>query len=191
MSGPEKTGDDKVPAGIWHDCAHCAHKHLTAAYAALSSLPETSSAANEFTVKDTGILVARARVAIVEAAGGYPGNADLAAGCLALAETICGSGSAAKVLRDVRLRLASSGPNEILLAALPDCGRQALAMAHLTEAVRELPDLGLFLAESSIHAVMTVGDGAVSVQDASGLADIVRDAAGWVRKTYELNGGAQ
>ena len=155
---------------IWGDCPACAYKHLTAAYAALTALQ-----AGDFdTPSETDVFLGRAVIALGEAEAGYEGNRDLAAGCLAMAETCPEQHKAYK--RPVRhLRLSLQNPD----CDLPDVIRQVsdmfsgdpvvMAHAHVAEARRELPGLPGQLPDA-------------------GLRDWLRQSILWVKETYELGG---
>lgn len=121
---------------IWEDCAQCAYKHLTAAYAALTSV------AGPQYVPAHKVYIARAQIALREEEAGYRGNRDLAIGCLAMAETLeYGDPQLADIgntLRQLRLELTTTPCTRF---HLPIVGPEAYAGAHFTEAIRELPEL--------------------------------------------------
>jgi len=155
---------------IWEDCPACAYKHLTAAYAALTALQ-----AGDFdTPSETDVFLGRAVIALREAEAGYEGNRDLAAGCLAMAETCLEQYKAYK--RSVRhLRLSLQNPD----CDLPGVIRQVsdmfsgdpvvMARAHVAEARRELP--GLPVQPPDVEP-----------------RDWLRQSILWVKETYELGG---
>lgn len=126
------------------NCAHCAHKHLTAAYTLLTSNAGREMQLNEDVPLEL-LFVARARIAYAEAYNGYRGNADLAMGCLAAAETLARSSDTMRYYRDIRLRIGAGLANkeEILKEFNAMCTSDTLALAHLAEAKRELPELNL------------------------------------------------
>ena len=158
---------------IWEDCPACAYKHLTAAYAALTAL--TALQDGDFdTPSETDVFLGRAVIALREAEAGYEGNRDLAAGCLAMAETCPERHKAYK--RPVRhLRLSLQNPD----CDLPGVIRLVVGMfsgdpvvmahAHVAEARRELPGLPGQLPDA-------------------GLRDWLRQSILWVKETYELGG---
>lgn len=125
---------------IKSDCEHCAHKHLTAAYALLTSNASPDNAVASV----TSVLMARAMITTAESFNGYKGNIDLAKGCLAAAEALTRNEEKAWFYRDVRLHLDELGNREATLGAFnnePDIA--AHAFAHLAEAHRELPSIAL------------------------------------------------
>lgn len=159
---------------IWADCPACAYKHLTAAYAILSGLSE-ADCASLCTVGRTSapVLMARAAIALGEYLDGYEGNLDLAVGCLA-AVNMFGHHS----LRDLRLSLSSGAcePRDMMLgmAELANgCRPAAFVDAHVTEAIRELAELGDPPEYNGLKGVYL---------------DWLREKIAWVKETYELRG---
>lgn len=166
--GPDKTV-------IWEDCPQCAYKHLAAAYAALTSGHDIGYAhASE-------VYVARAVIGIRESGAGYLGNLDLAAGCLAMAECESGVEAAeAGAWRRARLALAKSPAEAEAELVWP--GASAFAAAHLTEALRELPELG-----DRVRMDWLTPSG-FDPDPLPELRDTIRKLLKWVRETYELGG---
>ena len=163
---------------IWEDCPACAAKHLGAAYAAVTS-PEYCGPAVR--AGQAEVLVARTIIAIRECDSGYSGNAALAAGCLALAETlpavapdVCAS------WRHARLAL-QSGKLQEAEERLPPPTLAALAGGHIAEALRELPELADRVCLGSLF-----NDGDFDPDTVGGLRDWLRESIGWINKTYEL-----
>jgi len=126
------------------------------------------------------VLAARGNILRAEAASGYAGNGSLADGCFAAAEAI-----------PIRTNEDPEFSGQARMARL--CGGRfvgrlhlvAYAMAHLVEAVRELPDLRhrvvLFTAEDN-QVIM------VQVTGERDLLDAIESAARWVEDTFELTG---
>ena len=158
---------------IWEDCPACAYKHLTAAYAALTAL--TALQDGDFdTPSETDVFLGRAVIALREAEAGYEGNRDLAAGCLAMAETCPEQHKAYKwLVRHLRLSLQNPDcdlPGVIRLVVGMFSGNPVvMAHAHVAEARRELPGLPGQLPDA-------------------GLRDWLRQSILWVKETYELGG---
>lgn len=171
---PPAAGKDK--ALIWDDCAECAVKHLSACFAAITS----GSAPVRAPAVD--VLRARAWVALGEAESGYTGNAELATGCLALAENLSDDQTDAKELREARLRIPKAGVHEARLS-LTRPAMAALAGAHFTEALRELPALADRIAFSA-----RTGDIGFNVDDPAEFLDMLRKNIAWVVSNYELRG---
>lgn len=158
---------------IWRDCPQCAYKHLTAAFAIATSKPAESLIA-----ENVEVFLARARVLCDEALAGYPGNFDLARGCVAAAETFCETGDSREHWR--RHRLDCTGPGE-LADALPYTQASAVA-AHITEALRELPEL----ARGGRKLQDRLRSDCFYCIDVPELLDDVAEAVAWVVRTYEL-----
>ena len=114
-------------------CPNCYIKHLTAALACM--------AINRFDyvqVPYADVTVARALINLVEAREGYVSHRDLAIGLLAHAEIIS-RGMGCIDLREIRVGLMTGDPDaerRLLGMVSPE----ALFVAHLKEAERELPD---------------------------------------------------
>lgn len=114
-------------------CPNCYIKHLTAALACM--------AINRFDyvrVPYADVTTARALINLVEAREGYTSHRDLAIGLLAHAEIIS-RGMGCIDLREIRVGLMTGDP----IAERKLLGRvspEALFVAHLKEAKRELPD---------------------------------------------------
>lgn len=162
-------GKDKTL--IWDDCPQCALKHLTAAYAALTSEPITDEGRDYVDSED--ILIARHHITYAEYKAGYTGNLALAIGCLALAEVE--SVDKADVYRDWRLAIIEDRP-AVMLGAVPSL--RAMAVAHLTEAVRELPCIAERFSGWS--------NGSFYIGDGVDLLDALKLSIKWVMDTYEL-----
>jgi len=162
---------------IWDDCAECAYKHLTAACAAFTA---AGTAAPHVAPRD--VLTARAWILFGEAESGYTGNADLAAGCLALAENLCDGFAEASDLRELRKRAFKANARDVWpgtrMPAMP-----AFAAAHFTEALRELPALA-----ERFGPDCWTGDSGFNVTDSAAFLDALRINIKWVRETYELKG---
>lgn len=178
--GPIDAGAAAAPTQdkslIWEDCPACAMKHLAAAYAAVTS-PDCGIVC----ATRTEVLAARSLIAIRECESGYSGNAALAAGCLALAETAeGGTPENRKAWRDARLMLLEGdlrGAEEYLLPP----SLAALAAGHIAEALRELPELADRTCVGSLFS-----DGNFEPDTAGGLRDWLRESIGWITKTHEL-----
>ena len=114
-------------------CPNCYIKHLTAALACM--------AINRFDyvqVPYVDVTTARALINLIEAKEGYVSHRDLAIGLLAHAEIISRDMGCID-LREIRVGLMTGDPNaerELLGMVSPE----ALFVAHLKEAERELPD---------------------------------------------------
>lgn len=114
-------------------CPNCYIKHLTAALACM--------AINRFDyvqVPYAAVTAARALINLVEAREGYASHRDLAIGLLAHAEIISMDMGCTE-LREIRVGLMTGDPNaerKLLGMVSPE----ALFVAHLREAERELPD---------------------------------------------------
>lgn len=160
---------------IWEDCPACARKHLSAAYAAvtmpLCGKPVFAHAAE--------VLVARSIIANREREAGYRGNADLASGCLALAESLPGERqSDIAAWRAARLAPPGAEPE----AALAAPSFSAYAGAHIVEALRELPAL---LDRTAVKRFFTAS-GDFSPLLETELTDWLRESIKWVKVQYEL-----
>lgn len=176
-ANPLPAQPEKDKSLIWDDCPACAYKHLTAAYAALTSL-----GARPYNVTAEEVYHARAEIALQEAAMGYSGNFALAMGCLAMAETVSDSESSAQDVRKVRLALLEGRPSWIIL---PPLSAEALAIAHITEAARELPALS-----NHIIGCLINEDGSANLAECMPeLVDDLRLEIKWLADTYELNKG--
>lgn len=114
-------------------CPNCYIKHLTAALACM--------AINRFDyvqVPYVDVTTARALINLIEAKEGYVSHRDLAIGLLAHAEIISRDMGCID-LREIRVGLMTGDPNaerKLLGMVSPE----ALFVAHLKEAERELPD---------------------------------------------------
>ena len=114
-------------------CPNCYIKHLTAALACM--------AINRFDyvqVPYADVTVARALINLVEAREGYTSHRDLAIGLLAHAEIISMDGGCV-ALREIRVGLMTGDP-DAERRLLGRVSPEALFVAHLKEAERELPD---------------------------------------------------
>ena len=159
---------------IWENCQHCAYKHLTAAYAAMSALGTDACV----DVAPASIYYARAHIAIAEVGAGYAGNRALAVGCLAMAETLALQPSLRASARWQRLALQGQDGGD---GCVIEPGAAAFAAANVVEAIRELPELG-----DSLLAKAFDGDGAceVSLQ----LRALVREEIRRLEDVYEIGG---
>lgn len=118
---------------IWDDCAQCAYKHLSAAYAEMTQRGVACS-----WMDSESVLIARAAIALSEVRAGYKGNIDIAIGCLAAAEVRADSSHASQY-RWVRMRLQGGKFEEAMDGFVnPTTG---WVEAHITEAVRELSEV--------------------------------------------------
>lgn len=161
---------------IWTDCAQCAYKHLSAAYAMISAYPKTADSYCGWQV-----YVARAIVAVNETMSGYKGNVDLAAGCLAAAELDSEIPyMTARLVRATRLEFQKG--DKAAITALTVTGGSFIR-AHLTEAVRELPELLDDDARAKSFG-QAFSNWDVSMESANELVGLIQ----WIRETYELGG---
>lgn len=157
---------------IWEDCPACAAKHLAAAYAAVT-MPQCGRPVFAHAAE---VLVARSIIANREREAGYKGNADLAAGCLALAESLPGERPSDRAAwRAARLAPLSED-------ALSPPSFAAYAGAHIVEALRELPAL---LDRTVVKRFFT-GHGDFSPLLETELTDWLRESIKWVKVQYEL-----
>lgn len=128
------------------NCAACAYKHLTAAYACLPFCNQRLGTEYDGPMSE-GTYVARAVIVLVEAANGYPAHTALATGCLTMAEQRKPKSSA--LYREFRAALSMAKNKEALLGIAHDlsllCDDYEMFQAHLCEAVRELPELRVSL----------------------------------------------
>jgi len=155
--------------GIKTHCAHCAHKHLTAAYALF-----THEICNGEWVAEQDILRARARIALIETERGYLGHRSLAIGFLAAAECLADAYKDRLSYRKARMQLSDmAAPSEVLLG-LAEVTPLALAEAHMLEAYRELPEL-----------IPRILDDTNRERNAMFL-DSLAEAIDWIVSTYEL-----
>ena len=114
-------------------CPNCYIKHLTAALACM--------AINRFDyvqVPYADVTAARALINLVEAREGYTSHRDLAIGLLAHAEIIS-MDNRCVALREIRVGLMTGDP-DAERRLLGRVSPEALFVAHLKEAERELPD---------------------------------------------------
>lgn len=163
--------DEKDKRLIWEDCPQCAYKHLTAAYAALTSPGAQRSW--DAGVSGDRVYWARALIAAHEYESGYVGNRDLELGCYAAAESASDCDIARKSLRDARLTI-QRGQTPKIIPRYP--GDAAMAAGHIAEAMRELPALA---DRSSL--------GCVTAKAYSEVREWVRQNILWVKETYELS----
>ena len=168
---------------IWGDCPACAYKHLTAAYAAFTAFDARSYLTDgaQFRLpSEEEILRARAVIAEREAKSGYPGNMDLRNGCLAMAEVLAEDTVSADGYRAQRLFGSAKTGIPVIVKPLP---MASYGYAHVTEALRELPELAE--GEENLEALDTL--------EVSGptqpVIEWLAKAAAWVRDTYELEKG--
>lgn len=163
---------------IWTDCAECAYKHLATAYALLTSVPIWSDRDDrDFGGLPGHVFLARAQIAALEFVDGYLGNIDIVAGCLSAAENCWDVKAEHDAIRSWRLSLPGAGLSLVLASThTPEC----LAVAHIHEAVRELPNIGAgdpqggMLRNALGHQRNNIG------------LDALAELIAWVRKTYEL-----
>ena len=167
---------EKDKSLIWDDCPSCAYKHLTAAYAALTSL-----GGGACWVPAAGVYAARAEIAIRESRTGYPGNMALAIGCLAMAEIECEDTGMANAYRDLRLELTEGRRPTV---GLSPSRAEAYAAAHLTEALRELPALA-----DRINVCGLISGSDFNYDNPSEVKELLRTNIKWLADTYELNKG--
>jgi len=132
----KQTGSDEPDRDrIWTDCAECAYKHLTAACALITDASEELHPADP-----NSVFAERALILYAESLTGYPGNLDLAHGCLAAIEP---QTDAIRLARKALLK----GTDIVTLISnvrgtQPGMGDPVtIAAAHITEAVREMPEL--------------------------------------------------
>lgn len=121
---------------IWTDCAECTYKHLSAAYALLTSTTQTIRP-----VAQDDVLRERAIILFTEYTLGYKGNLDLAYGCLA---AIAGQ---TQLIQLARKALLNGTDLDTLIGNLrgDEIGDYAgdpvlVAAAHVVEALRERPN---------------------------------------------------
>lgn len=152
---------------IWTDCQACAYKHLTAAYAALTSLDLKGGGVFE-SPEPWEVYTARADIAMEESRSKYTGNLALAVGCLALAEQHMDAGDEARhCIRSMRLRLIN-GEADTVVPMFPAPG--ALVMAHITEAAREAPEYQSAIRET-VRDPLRLGDADIAC---TGLIRLIR-----------------
>lgn len=164
---------------VWTDCPACAVKHLSAAYAALTS-PHV--AGKPFYATEWDVLAARAVIAVREWETGYIGNLAVAEGCLALAETLpCADAEQRKAWRAARLALASGRAPDLALDILTPPPLVALAAGHIVEALRELPALA-----DRTDAQSMFSCGGFEPESNRDVLEWLVDSVAWVTKTYEL-----
>lgn len=130
---------------IWSNCPACAYKHLTTAYAALTTVPQCHV---RLQVPLAEVLLARARIAGAEAAAGYRGNVALAVGCANLVEE-SNQGPVRAGLRQFRLALTGTPDKEPYdfqagvwaddLSKISPWSPESSVIANLLEAARECP----------------------------------------------------
>lgn len=161
--------ETKDKTRIWNDCATCAYKHLTAAYAAMTAEPSEVSAS----VDGDTLMNARAAIALREYESGYAGNLHLAAGCLGMAELLAGED--ADSFREARLAL----PRQTF--GVPRFGAHAWAGANFVEALREFPELS-----SRVQAHKWVAADGFYVDSVPEFLEMLIDQIDWLSKTYEI-----
>lgn len=172
-------GDTTDKTKVWGDCAACAYKHISACLAAVT----TPGYERTYYPAQWEVLRARAAVLLGEAVvAGYTGNAALAAGCLALAETLPGTPAEERAsMREARLPIQLGRFAEAYekLEGVPSLA--ALAGGHMAEALRELPELA---DRADINTLFSeTGAFAPQLPEA---ADWMRNALAWVSKIYEI-----
>lgn len=164
---------------IWTDCAECAYKHLTTAYALLTSQPVWNDRDCRELEKLPGqIFLARAKIAAQEVKDGYFGNIDIVAGCLSAGESCHDTRDIRDMIRSWRLKLMKEdGLGPVLnYVNTPEC----FAIAHIHEAVRELPNIGAGDPQGGMLR------NALEYQRNNIGLDALAELIAWVRKTYEL-----
>ena len=162
---------------IWEDCAACAYKHLTAAYAALTSV------AGPQYIPAYEVYLARAQIALREVEAGYEGNRDLAAGCLAMAEVVECSGHQGlpkfgDTIRQLRLEISSGSETRFFV---PYVESGAYAGAHFIEAIRELPELA-----DRMPVREWMSDGGFVCENPLEFREALVKQLKWVKDTYEI-----
>ena len=162
---------------IWDDCAECAYKHLTAAYAALTAEP--FAAKGPVSVDLSSVQLARAAIAYRETKAGYIGNRHLAYGCMAFSEQICRP-ELVLALRD--FRVAHKGPPEL---PAPVC-QAAWTAANILEAFRELPELADRLHPDTDD--WKIDASGFHAENPEALCTKLNDAIVWLYNTFELGG---
>lgn len=170
----EETKDKSL---IWEDCAQCAYKHLTAAYAALTSVIGNREEMN-ICKPDDVVFYARAHILKREADAGYTGNLDLAIGCLAMAEQTAVERDIAEVYR--ALRRYWSGETSLVGCFCPSVDLASYAAGHIIEAIRELPSL------DDRGGLLCVYGGSFVTDDVSSVLSALREAIKWLKDTYEI-----
>ena len=166
---------------IWDYCPSCAHKHLTAAYAALTSEVSTDPEF-EVHVPADRVFAARARILQREADAGYAGNLDAAIGCLAMAEGECYDRQQATAYREERLTLA--GELRSTTFFMTPFTLSELAAGHIVEAFREI---GEPLSENRALSTALI-NGSFHVVNVVEYLDALRAAIFMVADTYCLRG---
>jgi hypothetical protein len=166
---------------IWTDCAECAYKHLTTAYALLTSNPVWASRdSRNFDDVPGEVFLARARIAAQEVLDGYTGNTDLVVGCLSVAEGCTDVEGQHKAVREMRLYIVKTGVVNGVLGIR--ASRECMAVAHIHEAVRELPEIG----EGDPQGGMLRN--ALDYHGVSIGLNALTELIAWVRTTYEIGG---
>ena len=136
-----ETHDELMTPG----CPQCAVKHLSAAIAYASRYRGGVSV--RFDTPE--VYAARAVINAVEAENGYPSHRDLAVGLLVQAEdsAVVNDGPTARY-REARLKYMDDGrARDLAVAVVEGFAETAwfdLALAHVAEACRELPDVKRF-----------------------------------------------
>lgn len=161
---------------IWRDCASCARKHLYSAYALLSGLRDDYTGETPLKGYVWEVLAARGNILRAEGAAGYKGNGGLADGCFGAAEVLA-YGQAPQVAESLRAARLHRGHYRHALT------ETAMAVAHIVEAVRELPDLWYKAAPTYSGDVVSV-----TMYGADNVLDAIEKAARWVEDTFELAG---
>ena len=175
---PETPGVPEARRMIWGDCPACAYKHLAAAYAAL-----TASPARGWRHADPDeIMAARAFSLMREAFSGYPGNVALACGCLANAELTAELNGSRRLYRGVRLAIMNGDAAMLDETDAIGFSAESLAAAHLTEALRELPELG---DRAQWGRWLTFGGG-LDCGNLEELLETLRRQLLWLSETYEI-----
>lgn len=175
---------DKTRAeSIWDRCPQCAYKHITAAYAALTSNPVAGGRCVNSAAPC--VAAARAMIAAGEVDAGYAGNVDLVTGCLALAENEGTDADTVQRLREERLRIVGGAACDALrICSAADLGPDDLAAAHLVEAARELPEL---LDNDFLYDRFDYDGGfVVSAVDFAEVLSAIANVAKYLRETYEF-----
>lgn len=133
-------------------CPNCAIKHLSTclAFEAMSRSPLSQLDGPPCIPMKAGVLLSRAYINFVECAEGYKSHFDFAVGLLVLAEeAMVSSGNTdlalfVSTIRAIRIHaMADRDPVTAATALSEYVHPTHEAQAHLEEAIRELPTLGL------------------------------------------------
>lgn len=134
-------------------CPRCAIKHLTAALAYLIDKASGNGFRRwaEFRLSVDGgtgsVAVAKAHANLIEVLEGYRTHLPFAVGCLQVAEEALTGEAPVDVIRDIRCGLIANGSRDSVVDAVRRLSdllspyRYARTVAHVDEALRELPVL--------------------------------------------------